>query len=204
MRNANLHLIGEANSNSEENQFRSVVHRLAGGVSIITAGSGKHIAGLTVTSLSTLSSTPPRLMVSLDRTTSVFALIERYRLFGISVLDSDQQALATRFSQAGSERNQRFEEIEWLLATSGVPLLRRSLATIECEVEEIIERHSQGIVVGRLLGFNLSSRLSSLVYWNGDYIEIGRNRDLDVLAEVSIPLKHAGKSYLPRGRASKV
>lgn len=202
MRKANLHLVNEADR--EEIQFRSVTHRLAGGVSIITAGSGKHVEGLTVTSLSTLSSTPPRLLVSLDRTTAVFALIERYHLFGINILDSDQQALATHFSQAGLIHNQRLEEIEWLPATSGAPLLRYSLATIECEVEEIIERHSHGIVVGRLLDFNLSPRLSSLVYWNGEYVEIGRNRDLDVLAEVSIPLRHAGKRYLLRGRETKV
>lgn len=202
MRKAHLHLVDKVDH--EEVQFRSITHRLAGGVSIITAGSGKHVAGLTVTSLSILSSTPARLMVSLDRTTTVFASIERYRLFGINILDSDQQALATHFSQAELINDPHFEEVEWLPTTSGAPLLRHSLATIECEVEEIIERHSHGIVVGSLLDVNLSSRLSSLVYWNGEYVEIGRSRDLDVLAEVSIPLRHAGKRYLPRGRETKV
>jgi hypothetical protein len=32
--------------------------------------------------------------------------------------------------------------------------------------------------------------LSGLVYWNGQYIEIDRDSDLDLLAEVSIPLAH--------------
>jgi hypothetical protein len=57
-------------------------------------------------------------------------------------------------------------------------------------VEEIIERHSHGIIVGSLLSFELSPRLSGLVYWNGQYIEIDRDRDLDLLAEVSLPLAH--------------
>ena len=69
-----------------------------------------------------------------------------------------------------------------------MPLLGHSLATIECQVEEIIERHSHGIVVGSLLSFELAPRLSGLVYWNGQYIEIDPDSDLDLLAEVSIPL----------------
>jgi hypothetical protein len=32
--------------------------------------------------------------------------------------------------------------------------------------------------------------LSGLVYWNGQYIEIDPDTDLDLLAEVGIPLAH--------------
>ena len=73
---------------------------------------------------------------------------------------------------------------------SGVPLLTKSLATVECQAEEIIERHSHAIIVGRLLGMEFSHRLSGLVYWNGQYFEISHDTDLDLLAEVSIPLAH--------------
>jgi len=44
--------------------------------------------------------------------------------------------------------------------------------------------------VGSLLSFDLSHRLSGLVYWDGQYMEICRDTDLDLLAEVSIPLAH--------------
>jgi len=63
---------------------------------------------------------------------------------------------------------------------------------IECEVEEIIERHSHGIIVGSLLNFELSPRLSGLVYWNGQYIEIDSDSDSISSAEVSIPPPHDG------------
>jgi hypothetical protein len=61
---------------------------------------------------------------------------------------------------------------------------------MECQVEEIIERYSHGIVVGSLRSFDLSHRLSGLVYWNGQFIEIDHDADLDLLAEVSIPMMH--------------
>jgi flavin reductase (DIM6/NTAB) family NADH-FMN oxidoreductase RutF len=189
MSKSDIHLVND--TGEIEHQFRSVMRRLAGGVSVITAGRGDDITGMTVTSLSSLSADPPRLLVSINRQAPSFALIERYRLFGVNILGSDQQELAARFNNGGLTGRERFEGAEWFPGSSGLPLLRQSLATVECHVEEIIERHSHGIVVGRLLGFNLSHRLSGLVYWNGQYIEIDHDTDLDRLAEVSIPLAHA-------------
>ena len=97
MSKAAIHLVNE--TDEIEYQFRSVMRRLAGGVSIITAGRDDDITGMAVTSLTSLGANPPRLMVSIDRQASSFALIERYRLFGISILNADQQYLADRFQQ---------------------------------------------------------------------------------------------------------
>jgi flavin reductase (DIM6/NTAB) family NADH-FMN oxidoreductase RutF len=188
MARADFHLVNE--TDEIEQQFRSTMRRLAGGVSIITAGRGSDITGMTVTSLTSLSATPPRLLVSINRRASSFGLIERDRVFGVNILGSDQQDIAGQFSNGRLKGRERFEGIEWAPGSSGVPLLGHSLATIECQVEEIIERHSHGIIVGSLLSFELSPRLSGLVYWNGQYVEIDPDNDLDRLAEVSIPLAH--------------
>jgi flavin reductase (DIM6/NTAB) family NADH-FMN oxidoreductase RutF len=188
MSRADIHLVGE--TGEMESQFRSVMRRLAGGVAIVTAGRGDDITGMTVTSLTSLGADPPRLLVSINRHASSFGLIERHRLFGVSILGSDQQALADRFSSARLKGRQRFEGAAWSVGPSGVPLLTESLAIVECQAEEIMERYSHGIIVGRLLSIELSHRLSGLVYWNGQYVEIDRDTDLDRLAEVSIPLAH--------------
>ena len=188
MGRSDIHLVTDGNE--IEHQFRAVMRRLAGGVSIITAGHDEDINGMTVTSPTSLSASPPRVLVSVNRQASSFALIERYGVFGINILGSDQQELASRFSNGRLKGPQRFEGVPWSAGTSGVPLLGNSLATIECRVEEIIERYSHGIIVGSLLSFELSSQLSGLVYWNGQYIEINHDVDLDLLAEISIPLAH--------------
>jgi flavin reductase (DIM6/NTAB) family NADH-FMN oxidoreductase RutF len=88
MSKADIHLVNE--TDEIERQFRSVMRRVAGSVSIITAGRDDDITGMTVTSLTSLSANPPRLLVSINRQASSFALIERYRLFGISILNADQ------------------------------------------------------------------------------------------------------------------
>lgn len=53
--------------------FRSAMRHLAGGVSVITAGRGKDITGMTVTSVSSLSVDPPTLIVSINRGIIVLA-----------------------------------------------------------------------------------------------------------------------------------
>lgn len=188
MGHSDIHLVD--GGNEHEYQFRAVMRRLAGGVSVITAGRDKDITGMTVTSLTSLSASPPRVLVSVNRRASSFAPIERHRAFGVSILGSDQQELADRFSNGRLKGAQRFNGISWTAGVSGVPLLGNSLATIECQVEEIIERHSHGIIVGSILSFELSSEVSGLVYWNGQYVEINHDVDLDLLAEISIPLAH--------------
>lgn len=188
MGRSDIHLVTD--SNEIERQFRGVMRRLAGGVSIITAGRDDDITGMTVTSLTSLSASPPRLLVSVNRQASSFAPIERHRVFGVNILGSDQQELASRFSDSRLKGAERYDGIAWAPGVSGVPLLGNSLATVECQVEEIIERYSHGIIVGSILSFELSPQLSGLVYWNGQYIEINHDFDLDLLAEISIPLAH--------------
>ncbi len=73
MARSDFHLVNE--TGEIEQQFRSVMRRLAGGVSIITAGRGNDITGMTVTSLTSLSATPPRLLVSINRQASSSLLI---------------------------------------------------------------------------------------------------------------------------------
>jgi flavin reductase (DIM6/NTAB) family NADH-FMN oxidoreductase RutF len=188
MGRSDIHLVTD--SNEIERQFRGVMRRLAGGVSIITAGREDDITGMTVTSLTSLSASPPRLLVSVNRQASSFAPIERHRVFGVNILGSDQQELASRFSDGRLKGAERYDGVAWAPGVSGAPLLGNSLATVECQVEEIIERHSHGIIVGSILSFELSPQLSGLVYWNGQYIEINHDFDLDLLAEISIPLAH--------------
>lgn len=188
MNKPDIHLVDQAHE--IERQFRTVMRGLAGGVCIITAGCGHDITGMTVTSLTSLSADPPRLLVSINRQASSFALIERNRLFGVNILGSDQQYLAERFSNGKLKGYQRFDDVAWFAGSSGLPLLAKSVAAVECQVEEIIERHSHAIIVGRMLSMDMSYRLSGLIYWNGQYIEIDHDTDLDRLAEVSIPLAH--------------
>lgn len=168
--------------------FRGAMRVLAGGVSVVTVGRGEDISGMTVTSVSSFSVEPPTLIVSVNRQSSSWPLLTRHGVFGVNILTADQLDVAERFSgKDGTKGAARFAGAEWTTHVSGVPLLTGALAAIDCEVEEIIERHSHAIVIGRVLGLQTVQPATALAYWQGQYVAIDQNDDARRLADVSVP-----------------
>jgi flavin reductase (DIM6/NTAB) family NADH-FMN oxidoreductase RutF len=162
--------------------LRPAMRHLAGGVSIVTVGSGRDITGMTVTSVASLSVAPPSLIVSINRAASSWPLLKRNGFFGVNILKADQVDLAERFAGKGGVTGaDRFTGAEWTTRVSGVPLLADALAAIDCEVEHIVERHSHAIVVGRPLDIQVSQRSAALGYWQGQYVAVDWNEDESAL-----------------------
>jgi flavin reductase (DIM6/NTAB) family NADH-FMN oxidoreductase RutF len=174
--------------------FRNAMRQLTSGVSVITAGRGRDISGMTVTSVSSLSVDPPALIVSVNRESSSWPLVKRYGFFGVNILTSDQIDIAERFTGKGGLKGaDRFAGARWTTRASGVPLLVGALAAIDCEVEDIVERHSHAIVIGRVLDVAVSARTAALAYWQGRYVAIDQDEDAAKLAEVSVPVRHVAR-----------
>jgi len=176
------------------NDFRGAMRHLTGGVSVITVGRGSDISGMTVTSVSSLSVEPSSLIVSVNRAASSWPLLKRYGHFGVNILTADQIDIAEGFTgKGGLNGAARFAGAEWTTRASGVPLLVGALAAIDCEVEDIVERHSHAIVIGRVRDLQLSARTAALAYWQGRYVAIDQDEDSAKLAEVSVPIRHAAR-----------
>ena len=176
--------------------FRNAMRQLTGGVSVITAGKGRDISGMTVTSVSSLSIEPASLIVSLNRESSSWPLVKRYGFFGVNILTSDQIDIAERFTGKGGLKGaDRFAGAQWTTRASGVPLLAEALAAIDCEVEDVVERHSHAIVIGRVLDVAVSARTAALAYWQGRYVAIDQDEDAAKLAEVSVPVRHVARKF---------
>jgi flavin reductase (DIM6/NTAB) family NADH-FMN oxidoreductase RutF len=172
--------------------FRGAMRHLTGGVSVITAGRGSEISGMTVTSVASLSVEPATLIVSINRESSSWPLVQRLGFFGVNILAADQLDVAERFTGKGGLKGaERFAGAQWITRVSGVPLLHGALAAIDCAVEDILERHSHAIVIGRVLDITGSGHTAALAYWQGRYVAVDQDEDVAKLAEVSLPLAHA-------------
>ena len=173
-------------------EFRGAMRHLTGGVSVITVGQGKDITGMTVTSVSSLSVDPPTLIVSINRESSSWPILKRLGFFGVNILAANQLDVAERFTGKGGLKGaDRFAGAQWTTRISGVPLLAGALAAIDCQVEDIVERHSHAIVIGRVLDIQTSGHTAALAYWQGRYVAVDQDEDAAKLAEVSLPLASA-------------
>ena len=154
--------------------FRAALRHLAGGVSVITTGRGNDRTGLTVTSLSSLSAEPPTVMFGINLSSSSFPVLARHRSFGVNFLTAAQKEVADRFAgRGGAKGPARYAEAQWSEGRSGAPLLGGALAALDCELEELIERHSHAIVIGRVREIRIGANDAALLYWRGDYERLG-------------------------------
>jgi flavin reductase (DIM6/NTAB) family NADH-FMN oxidoreductase RutF len=129
--------------------FNGAMRQMAGGVSVITAGIGDERTGLTVTSAISLSMSPPTMIVCVNRAASAWRIIRARRHFCVNALADHHQAVADRFAGLdGIKGAVRYSGANWSALATGALALDDSIASIDCEVEEIVERHSHAIVIG--------------------------------------------------------
>ena len=167
--------------------FKSAMRSLAGGVSVITVGRGRDITGMTVTSVSSLSTEPPSLIVSVNRASSSWPLLKRYGAFGVNILGAAQIDIAERFSgKDGLKGAARFDGLEWTVGVTGAPLLVDAPAAIDCNVEDIIERHSHAIVIGRVRAVLTLQGQDALTYFDGRYAAVEGQHDGALDAEQTV------------------
>jgi flavin reductase (DIM6/NTAB) family NADH-FMN oxidoreductase RutF len=186
MNSAVRHITAEGEVSSSE--FRGAMRRLTGGVSVITVGHGSDITGMTVTSVSSLSVDPPSLLVSINRDSSSWPLLKRQGFFGVNILGAGQLEVAERFTgKDGLKGADRFAGAQWTTRVSGVPLLVGALSAIDCQVEDIVERHSHAIVIGRVLDIQTSPHAAALAYWQGRYVAVDHTKEPTGLTETALP-----------------
>ncbi|MBV9286294.1 MAG: flavin reductase family protein [Hyphomicrobiales bacterium] len=146
------------------------MRELPGGVCVITAGRSPGRTGYTGTAVFSLSIDPERVVISVGRRSSSYAAIRDMRAFGLNVLRWDQQPIADRFAGRGGAKGEaRYEGAEWVAAPTGVSLLVGALASAECAVEEIIERHSHALIIGEPLSIATNPVADALIFWRSRY-----------------------------------
>ena len=161
--------------------FKQAMRHLIGGVSVITAGADEARTGLTVTSAISLSLDPPTMLVCVNRNASAWPVIQRERHYCVNILDLRHQHVADRFAgRGGVKGGARYEGARWRQFVTGAWGLEDALAVVDCAVEEIIERHSHGIMIGAVKWVHLGGGREALVYGHGSYsaLNLGRSRAL--------------------------
>jgi len=150
--------------------FRRAMRALSSGVAIVACGDGDRRTGCTITALSSLSLTPPTLVVCLARTSSTLAGLKGAGAFSVNLLAARHEALAQRFSgRGGLHGNRRFDGAEWATLATGAPILTDAVAAFDCLIEEVIERHSHAIVLGAVVSLREGVDEPALAHWRGGY-----------------------------------
>lgn len=133
--------------------FRELAGAFPSGVTIVTT-IDEHGAprGLTTQAFIGLSTDPPLVLVSLDRTSRTLAALRRSGLFVVNVLKGGSDELSTRFA---TKADDKFADVRWIASTvaRGAPILADAAAAyLECSVEDVIEKGDHVLFVGSVDG----------------------------------------------------
>ncbi len=147
--------------------FRRVCANFPTGVCVATTSDAAGIPhGLTVNSFTSLSLTPPLVMVAIDRASAVLELFEASGAYAVNMLREDQRDLSVRFAELPEGR---FEGVAWHPGfQSGAPVLDGALGVIECRIVQAVDTGDHRVLVGEVLEVSCSAG-RPLVFFGSGY-----------------------------------
>lgn len=152
--------------------FRRVLGHFASGVTIVTTlDAAGRPAGLTASAFTSVSLTPPLVLVCVAHNAQSYETLRGADRFAINILEAGQEALSNRFATKSSSAAEKFEGVAHKAGALGLPLLTDALAHLECSTAHAYPGGDHTIFVGQVEA--ASSRDGDgpepLLYYRGRY-----------------------------------
>lgn len=156
-------------------RFIDAMRVLTGAVTIVTAGKDNDVAGLTATAVCSLSATPARLLVCLNRFGATFSTLLASGEFCVNILSADQQALAAEFAgKTGKTGAGKFDDADWELSDEYSPRHLRALASVRCRLHSMTVLDTHAVVIGDVTQVAVGPLGSSLLYRDQHFLHLAR------------------------------
>lgn len=148
--------------------FRKALSRFASGVTVVTAKTGAGIpTGVTVSAFSSVSLSPPLILVCLDHATTNLDAYTKGSGFCVNVLAAGQEAASNAFAFPGPVSP--FEAVANVDGELGFPTLVDALAVLECRPHAVHPGGDHEIVVGEVVHTRWREDAKPLLYSTGRY-----------------------------------
>jgi flavin reductase (DIM6/NTAB) family NADH-FMN oxidoreductase RutF len=156
-------------------EFRQAIGHFATGVTVVTSvGAVGEPVGTTASAVTSLSLSPPLVLVCLDRASLTLAAIRAHGAFAVNVLAAPQRHLSANFARRGLAAV--WDEVRHRRGPTGSPRLAGVLAAVECTVEHCMPGGDHEIVVGRVREVETrDDEAAPLLFWRGGYASLGRS-----------------------------
>ena len=149
------------------------MRRLAAGVAIVTTRHGDVRAGLTATSVCSLTAEPPRLIACVHHRADAHDLILAAGAFAVNLLRPEHGKLADHFGgRDGSRGPARFGLGSWAGGATGMPVLEDAAAVFECRLIDAVAASTHSIFIGEVIAVRHDLRAAALIYLDRTYHRI--------------------------------
>lgn len=155
--------------------FRSAMRSVAASCTIVATGDERRPAGLTATSVCSLTAEPPRMVACINRSTLAHDAVVKNGKLSINILSADQERLARRFAGMvpGITGAERFESEDWRVGRTGVVVLSAALTSFECVVSDVFQAGTHTLFVCDVVALSTRAQADSpLVYFDGNFAQL--------------------------------
>lgn len=152
--------------------FRDALRRMASSVSILTTDGKAGRAGVTISTLCSLSLDPPSLIACIHNQSRALRVILTNGVFTANLLAAEQQQVAQAFAgQVEAFRDDRFACADWSSLSTGAPVLAGALASFDCRVVSQTEFGSHLILIGEVVDI-VTRHAAPLIYMDRAFREL--------------------------------
>ena len=154
----------------DQRELRDVLGRFATGVAVVTTcDTDAKPVGLVVNSFASVSLDPPEILWSIVSDAPSRAAFERHGAFAVNIMPEEDKEQTLQFARPSENK---FDGIAWQRGWREIPVLDRALATLECDVKQMIPCGDHHIVVGSVRA--IASRDGEpLVFYRGQFASLG-------------------------------
>ncbi|MBI2707108.1 MAG: flavin reductase family protein [Proteobacteria bacterium] len=152
-----------------EDQFRKTLGLFPTGVTIITAPQkGGQDIGITISSLTSVSLSPPQILFCLSKHSKTMPVFKASPYFAINILSESQSHLSDGFAR---HVPMEWEKVDtYRHSATGCLLIKDTLGYIICEKGAIYDGEDHEIIIGKVLDLEVISSASPLVRQKGQYL----------------------------------
>lgn len=148
--------------------FRATMRRFPATVTIVTAHDGLRDHGMTVSAVTSVSMSPPSLMVCLNNRTLLHDMLLSQANFAVNVLSNAHPDLSDAFS-GKVESNERFATGGWKRDAAGMMVLPSAHAVVVCRRMAAMPYGTHTIFVGQVTRAHVDSHTRPLLYAEASY-----------------------------------
>ena len=130
--------------------YRDAMASVAAAVHIITTAGPDGPAGFTATAVSSVTDTPPTLLVCVKRDSSVGAAFQANGALCVNTLTPGHEKLSNLFG-GKTPMADRFAEAEWTSAVTGSPVLTGALTAFDCRIASAVDVGTHAVLFCEVL-----------------------------------------------------
>jgi flavin reductase (DIM6/NTAB) family NADH-FMN oxidoreductase RutF len=156
------------NDTQLKTEMLQAMRRLAKSVTIITTSNGSERFAMSATAVDSLSTEPPSLLICVNKTASLHAVLDAGAHFCVNILGLEQEELS-HLCSGPVKGEARFQRGNWLQSEQGIPYLADAQSAILCRQDGKFSYGTHSIFIGRIEQIHNSAAISPLVYLDGIY-----------------------------------